>query len=538
MLDLRPRLDTVADGSNQDWAINFASSSYIAVQRGTPDSQYISSNTLGHITDVVCENGPVPELGFVTGVVLRYRVRVTDLTGAPAFLLDVARSSVALSVGKTVTPTSTNWIDGEYRLEVDPSTGARWLASGLSDLGAYVEVSTASAAGELHVSELWLEVEWAQSAERYDPVSTVVTPDAITGMLAWNTTGTQAAAIAGDSLRVQDASAADWRSYDRTILEYGEDYVTEVATRLQITTATAGPAFIYRIAQVDDATHQVDLCAFLDAAQDPYIGLITTPKDHNDPTKYLVTHAIDWTESHHYRLLIDRWGDPGGSADVQVLVDYGTDPVLRVNYAEFAGISGSADIQFGSGDASLQSAQSDTYISFFDWWHYHRTGGWRYWYTTAIAGNSVVIDAVDDYIARPITVSPPGIVTGQSTRCCLLDVADIIEECSVSTYFVVPQASTLYAISVDYRIDTLATDAKLFVQRTSDHAYFNDTTNLWQAASTDITLPYSPGRTRAIDVITDLSVSSIPDKFIITIRNDTGAAGAHKVFVYKVDLRE
>lgn len=534
MITLRHYLDTTANGANQDWAVQYSTNAYDAVERSSADTTYIQSDTLNERSDFFCGDGPHPELGFVSAVTIHYRVRTTDTVGAPVVAIDILRSATPLAIGLSVNPTS-SWVDGEYRLTSDPSTSARFLSAGLDDLGCMVKVTTAPTNGYVQVSRLWLEIEWTLSPEFYDPVYHGATPNSITGDMDWSNTGAQPHAIVGDQLVITDSSAADRRSYFRTIPALGENYTTEAASRLSLTSATIG--FVYRIALVDDATAAVDLCCFSDSAGDPYIGLTTDGKDRDDPDDYFDTYALDWTEDHHYRMVIDRELDPGDSFGVKVYVDYEETPVLDVNYYKFDGTSGSPYMIFGTGDASLNSSVVTASIDFFDWWHYRKSGdNWRYWYATEIANNTVSVNSTDTAIARPVTITPPGITTGQSQYCCELGVQDLTDECSIRTYVPVPSSLGTYDLSLDYRIDTFAETAKLLVQRTSDFYYWNNGGSSWQAASTDITIPYAPTRTRST-LMTGITTST-PDKLIITVRNDTGAAATHNVYVYKVDLRD
>lgn len=533
MLNLRHYIDTSANGANQDWQVNFGPTAYEAVLRGSGDTSYLSSSTGADVSDFVCGSGPAPPLGFVAAVIVRLRARTTDTTGGPQIKLDLLRSGAPVGAGVTFTYTNTNWQDQELRYVADPATAARFLSSGLGALGARVTTATAPTTGALRVSALWLEVEWVRSPEAYDP-QTTSTPDALLGDMAWSTTGTQTASAATGELVIQDTSAADWREYTRSILEYGSDYITEVAARLRVSTTAPGTAFIFRIARLLDGAYDIDLCAFQEGTT-PYIGLISGSADRSDPTAYLATYQLDVTTTHHYRLVVDRFGDPGGSLNVQVLVDYADMPVMEVLYTKFS-TTATTELRFGSGDAALLSGLSTATVDFFEWWHYDRTGDWRYWYTIATGTNDVLINTADPFIVKPITITPPGIQTGQSERCCALVVSDLLEECSVRTYFPVPSGAGTYDLTVDYRIDTFSENAKVSVQRTSDHYYWNDGGSVWQAAATDVTLPYAPTRTRTT-FMTGITTAT-PDQLIIKFRNDVGAALPHTVYLYKTDLRD
>jgi len=533
---LRYRLDTTANGANQDWSVLYSTNAYEAVNRESADTTYIQSATLNHRSDFTCGNGPHPELGFVSAITVHYRLKTTDTSGAPVVAVDILRAGTPLAIGWSVAPTAAaGWIDGEYRLGTDPATSARFIPGSLDDMGVMVQVTTAPTTGYVQVSRAWLEVEWTLSPEFYDPVYHAVVPDSVTGAMTWNKTGTQSAALAAGQLVLTDASASDWISYNRTILQYGANYLTEVSTRFSLSGPSTG--FNYRAAYVDDASNLVELCCFTDSGGDPYIGLITGGLDHDDPDDYLDTYAIDWTVDHHYRLIVDREVDPGDSFNVRVYVDYEATPVMEVNYFKFDGSAGSAELGFGTGSAALKVGQIKAYVDFFDWWHYRKSGSnWRYWYAAEVGNNTVSVNSSDTMIVKPVTITPPGIVTGQSQYCCELAVQDLTDECSVRTYFDVPSSAGTYNITLVYRIATFGEKANLQVQRTSDHYYWNEGLSTWQAASSVASISYSGTRTTAT-LMTNITTPT-PDKLIITVRNSTAASAAHWIYLYKVDVRD
>lgn len=533
MQTLNHILDVSANGASQDWDVLYSSSAVQAVLRGSGDIAQIRTDTLNDVSTFECSDGPYPELGFVSAITVHYRARTTSTTGTPTFDIDVLGAGSALSSGTTITP-SLVFASGEYRLPVDSVGSARFTPAHLADLGCTVTCSVAPTAAYIEIVELWVEVEWTLSPEFYDPVYHAATPDGITGLMDWIPSGTQAAAIVGTQLVLTDVSATDWKNYTRAILQYGSNYITEVSTRFTLTGGTTG--FCYRAALVDDATHAVDLCCFIDAAGNSRVGLITPGLDHDDPDAYFATTEFDWTGSHHYRLVIDRTVDPGDSLNCRLYCDYSSTASLDVNYFKFAGSIGSPFIKFGTGDAVLNTGTVVAEVDFIDWWHYRKSGSnWRYWHSTEIDNNTVVINTTDSEIVKPIMITPPGITTGQSPSCCELAVQDLTDECSVRTYFVVPSSFVLYDLTLDYLVDTASEDAKLLVQRTSDHFYWNEAGSAWQAASIDVQVPYSATRVRTT-LMTDITTTA-PDDLIITVRNDTGAAAAHSVLIYKVDLR-
>lgn len=566
MLDLNHYLDVTADGSTVDWAVMYADSSWEAVTRSSADTAFIQSATLNQETYVTCGDGGAPQQGVVSAVTVHYRIRTTDSVGSPEATVYLTRSGAILGTGKVIAvdpapsggwdPTEgggglpgggaveveelgTGWADGEFRINIDTDARSRFPASGLGDLGCAVKVSTAPTEGYMQVARLWIEIEWARSSASYDPGTFAIatTPDAIVGELTWNTTGTQTASvpISKEYLEIQDSSNSDWRAYDRTFPEFTDRYVTEIATRFTITSITdTTDAFVYRAAQIDDATAMVDVCCFYDSNGDKRIGFITGSADRNDQAAYIDSAILDWTDDHHYRLIVDRDTDMDLSNHVKLFVDYSETATLEGFYEEFDGTGGSGVLAFGTGDATYPESQLDVEIIFIDWYSYAKAATWRHWDPLAEGDNVVTANQDDEFIQRPVFVTPPGIWTSGSDRCCQLQVQDLTKECSVGTFFTPPSATDTYDLAVDYRVDTLATDAKLVVQRASDFYYWNNGGSAWQAAASDVTLAYSPGRTRlaAMSAIT----TTLGEQLILKVRNDTGAAAAHNVFVYKVGL--
>jgi len=532
---LRHYIDVTADGSNQDWSAQYASTAWEAVLRSSNDTDWIEADTLAHRSDFTCGDGATPELGLVTAVTVHYRARTSATSGTPDFIVDVLRAGAQLTAGQTVAPTvGLNWVDGSYRVEIDSATSARFVASGLTDLGCMVEVTTAPTSGYLQVTELWLEVEWLRSPAFYDPVHFAALPSAIVGTMKWANTGTQAAAIASNRLRLTDASTTDWKAYQYTIPEYGVDYVTEATTRFSLTSTLTSSAFVYHALTVDDGTYQVELNCFLDAAGDERIGLTTDGLDRSDEAAYLDTAYLDWTDDHHYRLVIDRDDNMDTTNHVRVYVDYSETPALEAFVSDLTGTSGSAVLGFGTGSTAEQTALCVADVSFVDWWSYLKDNSWRHWHTLGVGNNTVAADTADTFIARPVLVQPPRIWTGQSEWCCILQVPDLTDECSVWTYFATPDALRTYDVSVDYRVDTLATGAKIQVQRASDHYYWNNGGSAWQAAAADVSLSYSPIRTR-VAAMSSISTTA-GERLIIKVRNDVAAGSTHNVFVYKLGV--
>lgn len=126
MSSIRHYLDVTADTATADWTVYWKPTGYEAVVRGSGDTYYIGSSTLGHASAFDCGDGPAPFLGFVAAVTLHFRYSVTDTTGAPRFTVNLYRGGVSIAT-YSVAPTI-SWQYGERRLTVDPVSGVRFVS--------------------------------------------------------------------------------------------------------------------------------------------------------------------------------------------------------------------------------------------------------------------------------------------------------------------------------------------------------------------------------------------------------------------------
>jgi len=174
-------------------------------------------------------------------------------------------------------------------------------------------------------------------------------------------------------------------------------------------------------------------------------------------------------------------------------------------------------------------------IDYVAWNHYKRDGsGWRHWYVDETGANEVVINYTDASIIHFVTIPPINIQAGQSNSCAQLVADDPADECSIRTYAMVLNAAHTYNLTLDYKYDVAGVTSLLSVQRTSDHYYWDEVTQTWQAAASTVTIVNSLTRVRTT-FMTNIQ-TALPDNLIIKIAIDP-AMVPHNLYVYKVHLR-
>jgi hypothetical protein len=300
----------------------------------------------------------------------------------------------------------------------------------------------------------------------------------------------------------------------------------------------SGPAFVYRMARLEDGSKDTDLCAFIDSSGDKYIGLSGGALDRDDPSVYKATYQIDWTENHHYLLVVDRNSNPGQSKNVKVYVDHDDSPVMDVLYSDME-TGASTQISFGTGNAGHTASQVTVNLDYFDWWTQKSRGESFYnWWDTDETDNTISINSSDTYIATKQVITPPGIEVGQSNYCCEMVLGNLSELASIRTYWPVADSAGTYNLTLDYRMDPdgIGTDDIVTVQRTSDHYYWNNGTSTWQAGVAHIMVPTSG--TRARSTVASNIQTSTPDNLIITIRTSFGRVTLHTSYIYRVHLAD
>ena len=335
----RTILDTTGPGPQQDWEVVSALPGWEAVQRGSGDANRIRSQVNFDKGYFHCGTGWMPYYGEITAVTLYYRARLSLPATTGTFYTTIIRNGVEEHQNGPIVLTSTNWVEGSVRARGDWIMGTRFNPFGVGDLGVGVFLCSAPGVGYVEVAELWLEVEYLDSATVYDPTITLSLPDALTGDMQWTTNGTQVALIAGsEHLSIFDNSPTDYRSYERTGIVYPEQYVTELETRIEVYLAPffVSTGFFYYIAAYDTGQRSVYL-ALYNVLDHYYVGLIGSGLDPNDPGNYLASYEVSpfVGEDLFFRLVVDRDIDPGSSGMVRVYSDYTDTPVLEVPYAHF-----------------------------------------------------------------------------------------------------------------------------------------------------------------------------------------------------------
>jgi len=213
-------IDLLANGATQDWGVEGGIAAWQACLRGSGDDTYIYDGTTGHISTFDCQAAQGQQEGFVSGLVLRVRARTTSMPFGPwGIQLDC---SVDFGAGPVLAisfhPTDTNWTDLQYRWSWDGA--ARLTTAGLAALQAHLLVQAGFPGGLEHfqISEMWLEVEYCDTLEYYDPITFAQIPSTMAPFyLYWSALGTAAAAIDGATgmLLLTDASAVDYRRFYR-----------------------------------------------------------------------------------------------------------------------------------------------------------------------------------------------------------------------------------------------------------------------------------------------------------------------------------
>lgn len=529
-------LNPIADGPTQDWDLRgTATAAYSALAKDSGTSGYIASATALALTSFEHGNGAAPELGFVSQVSLHYVIHPTGAGGTADLSVGLFRNgSVLDSTSHTVSVDDV--IYSSIRMPIDAITSTRFTAPDLEDLESRFEVQSVMTGGEWRIYAAWIEVEWVPKPEFYDPVYHGVTPDAITGDMTWSTTGAQGVSIGASQLQITDTSTVDWREYTRSLVStYNEKYTTYLSTRFNLASAMSGPTFVYRMARLEDGAKDTDLCAFIDSAGDKYIGISSGVLDRDDPSAYKATYQIDWTEDHHYLLVVDRSSSPGPSKDVKVYVDHDETPVMDVLYSDME-TGASTQISFGTGNAGHTTSQVTVNLDYFDWWTQKTRGESFYgWWDTDETNNTISINSTDTYIATKQIINPPGIEVGQSNYCCEMVLGNLSELASIRTYWPVADSAGTYDLTLDYRMDSSGGDI-VTIQRTSDYYYWNNVTSTWQDTVAYITVPNSVTRTRST-VASNIQTTT-PDNLMITIRTNFARTALHTSYIYRVHLAD
>lgn len=547
----RTILDTSGPGPQQDWDVLGPGPGWEMVKRGSGDAYRIQGDQLSQKGYFHCGAGWMPYYGEISAITLYYRMRLDTPGQSATAYSTLLRNGIEEFQNGPLVLTNTNWIDGSFRIRHDYITGTRWEPEFVGDLGVGMFLWIPPAVGHVEVSELWLEVEYVDTPTVYDPTLNPVLPDFVSGDLQWNTSGTQLALLipATDELEIFDNDPVDYRSYERQELDYPEQYATEIVCRMEcfFVPFFAHTGFFYYIAAYDDHEYSVYL-ALYNIADRYYVGLIGAGLDPDDPNAYLASQQIDpfVGEDLYFRLVVDRDLDPESLGHVKLYMDYTDTAVLDVPYTAFP--TTAADrLLFGTGDplTGLSAQRCGVRIDYFHWRHYKKRGEtFDLWRDVEQGTNKVEADSSDASIWKPVHIVPLGVTAGQSDYACKLAVADASVECFVQQYWqMLEETPKAYDLDVTYRMDTLGADARVAVQRRSDHYYWNDTTNLWQPGAFYVTLPNQMNRTTLSGAMTGITATHpgglypYNEVFIVSVGKLSAVPSSFNIYVYKTYLR-
>jgi len=530
---------TSAPGTVDNWGFSGAASSWEAVRYNSGDDSYIFSEAVAEVSDFHCGAGSAPATGRIMGVTLHYRVRAI-VPGVNQVDFIITQNTVQHTVGATVNIVGLAWQEGAIRVREDWTSLTRFTLADVGALGAGVSTVALPIGGRIEISKLWLEVEYVVGPEFYDPYDGVL-PDAIVGPLNWITVGAQPATITGNNyLRLDDTSVADLRAYQHTLLttdRMREDYVTEYELRVTMTNPSAVPSvpLFGMFSWVDNIKSLILVAAKFSGVY--HVGLISVGPDPSNPANYVALEPMDYIgKDTHFRIRVDRDQTPGSLGQVEVYVDYAATPLLRASYwnALDAAASPTVATSFGT----FVTAEIRTDIDYFSWRTFKKNGDlFRAWTSWDFSTNNIDVDDTDPDIVRKVLITPPGIAAGQSRYACVLEVNDPPAVCDICQFESVPDPSPdKYKIDIDYKMDIVAVDGELVVQRSSDLWYWDETGGAWSSTFQSVTLANQTSRAR-VAMMTGIMLTSVTDDvLLLRISRKTNTLPAYKILIYKVGL--
>lgn len=484
---------------------------YQACLRGSGDTTYLSDGAVGHTSIFECAEVPEQTLGFISGLSFYVRARATAVV--PGTQLDC---SIDFGFGPiaviSFNPADTNWTVMQVRLHYD---GVNRLTTALlGSLVPQVTVQTGFPPGPnpdtFQVSEIWLDVEYCDTLEYYDPIAFAQIPSTVAYVyLNWNSQGTAPATLvpATGFLKIEDASAVDYRRFHRSNAitaprTLADDFDSEICQRVTlISNFDTIDGCVYRIAILEDGQHSVWLNIVRSGGVD-YLGLISGTLNVDVLSQYYVTTPLTGglisTVSRHFHLLVNRQDSVG---QVQVFLDYGETPVLQFPYDQFATTANNR-LEFGTGEIGHWTNQITAHVDFVSWRHWQARGArFADWCPEFSEVNRVSVDVVDPYTAYPVTLPSPyplGQRVGQSDYCCSLAVVNNAEYSWTKQTWWLPAGYSSCNVAVTYRMDAVGTVAEFLIQRTDDHMYWNQAATNWLVATTAVTMPNSMLRTTQV----------------------------------------
>jgi len=537
-------MSPTAPGIDDEWNFTGASTSWEAVAKDTDDTSYISTTTVGQKSNFFCGDGQAPIIGRIMAVTLHYRVRQTS----------AGVGSVDFTISQGVTPrlagnvplSGTTWTEGEIRVREDWTTTTRFTGTDVTDLGVGVEAMGIPPVADIQVSKLWLAIEYIDFLMFYDPYSGL-TPDAVTGPRGMGTIGAEPASITGSNyLQVLNTTPADFRMYyyfDLSTKAMRQDYITETEIRCTLSnpeTLANELMMVYPGAVESTGSIRFQSVRILGVE---YLGLIEYPfADPFDPSEYIALEPFSALgRDLHLRLKIDRDSNPSTYGKVEVFEDYSEEPIISKWFEQFA-TTPKTWLTIGAfGPAIYGASQNETTmeLDYSGWKHYKKRGEtFRSWTGWAFGNNRVHANGGDPEIVKPITITPPGVVAGQSQYACELRVEDLDLPCSITNNSVTPDVAPIsYKVDVIYKMDIAATEGELTVQRLSDLYYWDETGSSWIPTLTTVTMPNQLTRT-TLAAMTGINVTSPDDRFLVSVHRKTAIGPSYKIFVYKVHLVE
>jgi hypothetical protein len=225
-------LNPSGPGPFDEWEVIGDLPGWEATQKGSGDVFRIRTQTVTNRSYYYAGTGYMPYWGAVSAVTVHYRARQTVAGAGGAIHVSIIRNGIEELVSGPHFFTNTDWVDGETRVRSDWLTVFRFGPDGIGELGIGPIVFVAPSSGYVEVSEMWLEVEYLNTDWYYDPFDMAL-PDAIVGEEDWSTAGAQLAFLTlDDYLEILDLSAVDYRVYYRQNLDWPDQYLTDLETRL------------------------------------------------------------------------------------------------------------------------------------------------------------------------------------------------------------------------------------------------------------------------------------------------------------------
>jgi hypothetical protein len=537
------RLVPIEPGLASEWGF-LGENPWEAVNPDSDDSTYITTDSVGNVTNLACGSGWAPYYGKILGISIGIRARQT--TGS------VGDGQIALSVTQDGTPhtiatwsSTLSWAGTVFHFRRESwSSVERLTRDDVYKLNVQVESSGVPTGGSVQISQLWLEIEYADTPYVYDPYDNL-TPDDISGPLEWGAGGdpTRGFITPQKFLRIDDNDVTDFLIYGREIVDgaaaFNQDYVTEFETRLAMTNPSSVPtSMLFETLFRDD--NRVVTLAYFKNADRYYLGLGSEGSTPSDLSTWRAYDNIQVHGGSLQRLFvrINRDEDPArrGAVDLYLNADLET-PALSALYHTFAAPAvptGTTSLHFGSPQPDAGLIRID--VDYVTWRTFKRDGGlYRSWEEMVPGTNRIRTDKTDPEVVPIFVLNPPGIRAGQSEQACVLEVNDPTQLCEISQKRQMETGPATYTVEVDYKMDIAGVEGEVLVQRLPDLYYWDGAT--WTDSESAVTLSNQTDRTR-FSAMTGIDFSTAGWDLLITVRRKTSAGPPYKILVYKVFLDE